>query len=191
MKRFLSAILVVAVALISSACSSVAPAYSPSVENAQTLKNYGTPATVGQFTAEPSVFHGNESGFNVLRIRANSMRSPIGNTFGDYMGEALKQELLLAKLLATDSNVEISGVFLKNDISAGGFTTGTVNISVRFIVKKKGQVAYDAIKSIDDEFPTGFAAATAIPHAVQHYSVAVQKLLASLYADPAFLSALK
>jgi hypothetical protein len=35
------------------------------------------------------------------------------------------------------------------------------------------------------------AAAVAIPRAVQEYPVAIQKLLASLYSDKAFIDALK
>jgi hypothetical protein len=85
----------------------------------------------------------------------------------------------------------VSGALQKNDINAAGFGTATGDIAARFVVKRGGEVRYDQVKSIHDEWDSSFAGAVAIPRAQQRYPVMVQKLLAALYADPDFVQALK
>ena len=119
------------------------------------------------------------------------MTSPYENSFANYVAEAIKQELSLAKRYAADAGTEITGTLLKNDVDVSGFSTGSADISARFIVSRAGQITYDQIKSIHHEFPSSFAGAVAIPRGVQEYAVAVQNLLSQLYADSNFAAALK
>ncbi len=186
MDRLFSVVFSILVAASVSGCASIAaPEYSALPDNVQTLKDKGSPAKVGEFTTDSPAVH-------PLSLRGgNKMFSPYGNSYGNYINEALKQELSLAKILAKDVDVEITGVLLANDIDIGGFSTGFTTISVNFVVKKSGQIAYSATKSIIHEFPSAFAAAVVIPRAVQEYTVSVQKLLTELYADPAFFLSLK
>jgi hypothetical protein len=81
-------------------------------------------------------------------------------------------------------------VLLKNNVDANiGTATGT--ISARFIVKRGDEVRYDSVKTATTQWDSSFAAAIAIPRATQEYPLIVQKLLASLYADPAFMQAIQ
>jgi hypothetical protein len=52
-------------------------------------------------------------------------------------------------------------------------------------------VRYKKVHKAHHEWPSSFAGAIAIPAAQQNYHVVVQKLLASLFADPEFSAALK
>jgi hypothetical protein len=182
------ALLVALVAIaVSSGCTMVAPRYSPSLENVQKLKDSGVqPANVGIFDAAVS-----KESPKAISIRGSSLASPYDGSYGAYLAEALKQELSLAGKLAADTQLQVSGALRKNDINAAGFSTASGNVEARFVVTRNGEVRYDQVKSIIDEWESAFMGAVAIPRAQQRYPVMVQKLLASLYADPAFLQALK
>lgn len=174
-------------AALSTGCSMVAPRYSPSLENVQKLKDANLePTKVAAFESTPG-----KANPKALTVRASSMSSPYDGSYANYLTEALKQELSLAGKLAPDAQVEVKGALQKNDISAGGFSTNSGDIEARFVVTRGGTVKYDQVKSVHDEWESSFVGAVAIPRAQQRYPVIVQKLLAALYADPAFLQALK
>ena len=179
----LSCIFVVAVA--SSGCSIVAPHYSASMENVQKLKDSGTlGAKAGSFSGQ------DVSNANSISLRAASLTSPYGS-YANYLAEAVKQELQLAGKLNAGTDIEVSGILLKNDIDVSGFTTGYGNIEARFVVKSGEKVRYDRIKSAHAEWESSFAGAVAIPRGRDEYPRLVQQLLGTLYADQSFIEALK
>lgn len=186
MGRILSSLALSALAVVVSGCAVVAPAYTPSIDNVQALKGSGAgKARVGAFNAMQGTANPNP-----IPLRANTMRSPYGGTFSAYLSEAITRELTMAGKLAPDSDIEITGTLLKNQVDPA-ISTGTGTIEARFVVKKGGAVRYDRVKSAQREWESSFAAAIAIPRAVQEYSISVQTLLANLYADPDFINALK
>ncbi|WP_231878947.1 hypothetical protein [Collimonas arenae] len=185
--HFLRTICAMAAVVVMTGCSVMAPQYSASIDNVQKLKDSGDySAKVGAFTSKPG-----QGNVNPISLRGSSMNSPYQSSYAKYVEEAIKQELSLANKMAPNANAEVSGTLLKNDLDSSGFSTGTGDIEARFVVKKQGQILYDQVKSAHHEWPSSFAGAVAIPRAIQEYPNLVQKLLASLYADPAFLSALK
>lgn len=168
-------------------CAMVAPGYNPSMENVQSLKNNSTTAMkVTPFGSEKSPENNNP-----ISIRGSSLASPYDQSYSSYLTAALKQELQLANRLSNDAGIEVTGILLKNDIDAAGFSTGYTTVSARFIVKKDGKEVFNQVKTVKYEFPSSFVGSVAIPAAVQSYNVAVQKLLASLFADQAFNLATK
>ena len=60
------------------------------------------------------------------------MESSVGAGFADYLAVALQQELELARLLKAQASTEVSGILLKNDISAGGINTNSGEIEARW-----------------------------------------------------------
>lgn len=187
MNRFISFAMAASIAMASTGCAMIAPQYTASLDNVQTLKDSGTQvAKVGAFTAVAD-----KANANPISIRGSTLASPYQESYANYVAEAIKQELSLAKKLSPDATVEITGTLLKNDIDASGFTTGTADVEARFVVKRANVVNFDKVKSAHIEFPSSFAGAIAIPRAVQAYSDVVQKLLTTLYADPAFISAIR
>lgn len=174
------------VAALTSGCSMVAPRYSPSLENVQQLKDAGVQtAKIGAFESTPG--KGNPKS---ISLRGSSMSSPYDGSYGQYLAEALKQELSLAGKLAADADIEVTGALQKNDIDTA-IGTASGDIAARFVVTRGGTVRYDQVKTVRDEWESSFVGAVAIPRAQQRYPVMVQKLLAALYADPAFMQALK
>ena len=173
-------------AALTSGCSMVAPKYSPSLENVQKLKDSGVQTTnVGAFESTPS-----KENPASISLRGSSLSSPYDGSYGKYLAEALKQELSLAGKLAADAQIQVTGALQKNNIDTG-VGTAKGDIAARFVVTRSGAVRYDQVKSIHDEWDSSFVGAVAIPRAQERYPLIVQKLLAALYADPAFLQALK
>lgn len=187
MNRLRTLLLLVFSVILSTGCSVMAPQYSASLDNVQTLKDSGNyAAKVGEFTS------GKDKGnANPISLRGSSLSSPYQNSYSNYLAEAVKQELSLAHKFSSSADVEVSGMLVKNDLDASGISVGRGEIEARFVVKKDNQIRYDQVKAVSHEWPSSFVGAIAIPRAIQEYPSLVQKLLAALYADNAFLSALK
>ena len=170
-----------------SGCAMLAPRYNASLENVQKLKDSGMqPAKVGKFTSTPD-----KGNANPISIRGNSLNSPYEGSYASYLAQALQQELSLAGKLAPDAQTEISGTLQKNDINVPPTGSASGDLAARFVITRGGQTRYDQVKSIHDEWDSSFVGAIAIPRAQERYPTLVQKLLAGLFADPAFLEAVK
>lgn len=175
------------VSVFAVGCAGLAPNYAPSIDNVESLKKSGVEAvSVGVIDVKADM-----PGGASISLRANTMASPVGKNFGDYIAAALRQELELAKLYHAQSGVVISGTLLRNNIDAGGISTNAGQIEARFVVKRAGQVRYDQIKRIEHQWESSFAGAVAIPLAVNNYNVMVQKLISSLVTDPDFAQSLR
>jgi len=187
MRRLILALVASSSVLLASGCSLMAPQYTTNIDNVQKLKDNGEfSAKVGKFDSDK-----NDANANPITLRGSPLRSPYGDSYAEYVAEAIKQELSLAGKLKPTADVEISGVLLKNDIDARGFSKANGDIEVRFVVKKGLEVRYDQIKTVHYEWESSFLGPVAIPRAQQEYPNLVRKLLEALLADPAFLQALK
>lgn len=178
----------IAVSAFLVGCAGPAPNYAPSIDNVETLKKIqGAPAVKTGTIAVTAGMPGAAS----LQLRANTMTSPVGKNYGDYIAAALRQELELAKLYNPQSGVEISGTLLKNNIDAGGISTNAGQIEARFVVTANGQVRFDKVKRIEKKWESSFVGAVAIPLAANNYPLMVQSLVAALVTDPDFVKAIR
>lgn len=185
--RLLLATGTLAAAALITGCAGPAPNYAPSVDNVETLKKAGvSPARVGTVGVTPGM-----PGASSLSIRANSIASPVGSHFGDYVAAALRSELELAKLIDPASPAEISGTLTRNNIDAGGISTASGQMEARFVVKRGDQVRFDKVKSVTHQWESSFVGAVAIPAAANNYPIMVQKLVGQLVSDPDFVKALR
>jgi len=185
LRGFSLAVAASAVALLSG-CAIQAPTYTPSLDNSALVKNAPKSVAVGAFTVTASTV-----GATSIGLRGSSLESPVGKDYAAYLAEALRKELVLAGKLDEKSKIEISGVLLKNDISAGGFATASGEIEARFIVKNDGQQRYDKVQRAYIGWESSFVGAIAIPKAQQQYTAMVQKLLSELFADAEFQKAIR
>jgi hypothetical protein len=186
MKRFVLASAALMAALFIGGCTTVAPNYSASIDNVELLKKAGGfHANVGAFSALPG-----DGNANPISLRGNPMVSPYDNSYATYVAQAIRADLTLAGKLAPSSDVELSGMLMKNDIDTA-IGTAKANVQLRLIVKKAGQVRYDQVKSVEHTWESSFVGAIAIPKAKGEYPVTIQKLLASIYSDRAFIDALQ
>ncbi len=168
-------------------CATHARDYSPSVDNVMTLKKNNMATSNVSFITVAASGEGGTS----LKLRANTMVSPIGNNFGDYIANSLRQELELAKLFDPKSGTIIYGELLRNEVDASSFSAGVGQIEVRFFAKRDGQVRFNKVIRIGHQWESSFAAAVAIPNAKKAYPEMVQKLITVLITDADFVNALK
>lgn len=179
-------LLLAAPAVLLGACSMVAPPYSPSVDNIESLKSMpAAHARLGEFSSTPG-----PANYYPVPLRADSMRSPVGKSFGDYLADAMTRELTMAGKLSPQSDVEIKATLITNDIDAG-LAQGSAKLAARFVVTRSGDIRYDNVVSAQTQWDSAFAAMIAVPKAREEYPIAVQKLLGALYADPAFRKAIE
>ncbi len=178
------AALAMAVAL--TGCAVKAPPYDPSINNVTVLKRSGgNPVSLGAFTVAAAA-----KGASSISLRGSPLQSPVGDNYAAYLADAIKKELDLAKLLNTGSKLEVSGSLIGTDVDTA-MGTASGYIEARFVVKKDGQVTYDKTQRGSASWESSFIGAIAIPAAQQNYPRVVQDLLAKLYSDVEFQSALK
>lgn len=169
--------------MIISGCSVSTPPYEPTIANAQAIKISNVkPLNVGNFETPKNL--------NSIGLRASSLNSSVGNSFGDYLTEALTAELKLAQVWSGVSNTVVSGELLKNDIDISGFSVGTGIISVHFKVKKGDDVVFDKDITANHEFESSFMGNIAIPNGQMSYVDLVQNLVKALFSDPEFIKAI-
>ncbi len=182
---YLSAAIVAAACLVG--CAGPAPNYAPSIDNVEALKKTnGRAMKTGAISVAPGM-----QGAQSISLRGSTMVSPVGGHYGDYLAEALRQELELAKLHNRQSDIEITGTLLKNDMNAAGVSTGVGQMEARFIVKVRQEVRFDKVKRVEHQWESSFAGAVAVPLATQNYPVMVQKLVGLLVRDPDFVKAIR
>lgn len=184
MLKVISGLLLV---LAVSACSVVAPNYSPAVENVQMLRDSGAkPAKVGSFKADPKAGNDEE-----ISLRGSSMTSPVGGKYSAYVEDAMRSDLRAARLLDEKSALEITGILIQNDVDVSGISEGMAIMEGRVLVKRGDEVRYDRTKSVKIVFESSFAGAIAIPKGIQAYPELVQKFLSAVYSDKEFINSLK
>jgi len=180
--------LIIGTALALCACASLsAPRYTAALENVQKLSDAGVRSVqVSAFTVIPA--HDNA---NPILLRGAPLNSPYNHSYADYLTEAVREEFKQAGKLSGRAPLIVSGTLQRNWIDLPGLGPGAGELQARFIVTQGGAVRYDQLKFIHEEWNSSFVGKEAIPRAQSHYPLMMQRLLASLYADPDFVTALK
>ena len=184
--RSLRLALLCAIAALATGCAMQAPRYQPSLDNVEAVKKVPSPMAVGAFTVQAG-----GAGVTAIGLRGSSMTSPVGADYAAYLADALQQELQLAGKLDAKSKIVITGVLVKNDIAAGGFSTNSGEIEANFTVLKDGKESWRGSQRAELSWESSFIGAVAIPKAQQQYPLVVRKLITQLFADAGFLAALK
>lgn len=128
---------------------------------------------------------------NHLTIRGGSYISPYQASYVEYLKQALSAELKEANLLDPASAVGLAGFLVANDLDASGFSKANARMDARFQITRSGKVTFDKVLSARFDWDSNILGMIAIPQAIQNYPTVVQRLLATLYADPEFNAALK
>lgn len=185
---YVARILFILLLALLSGCSISTQNYQPSLVNVQSLRgNQGLSTNVGTFVPKG----GDEAAVTNIKLRGSTLTSPYG-TFSSYIEAAVRQEITDAGILDKDSPKTVSGILIKNNLDANGFSVGTADIEVEFsVTDPAGRVIYHRVISAHHEWPSSFVGAVAIPAAQQNYHITVQKLLEQLFADKEFISAIK
>lgn len=176
------------VVIASSACSVATNRYQVSPFNVGELKEANIDAcSVGSFVL------GNQPGvIDPMHFRGFSrFKSPVGDSFADYIAKALSDELALAGAYSPDSELNISGTVVMHNFDASDLVVGTGDLGVEFVVKRGTGVVYKKVVSIRHEFDSSFFGAAAASNMNIAYPIAVSKLLGKLIDDKDFIAAMK
>lgn len=119
----------------------------------------------------------------------NTLGSPVGDSFAQYLKETLRVELEAAQLLDPDSSTRITGTLMDSMLDPA-MSTGKGRLQARFVVKQADAVKYDRALEVNSEWESSFVGAVAIPAAIQNYQLMYRKLVGQLFADPDFRKAL-
>lgn len=179
-------VVVAAATLVSGCASFTAPAYSPHYETIDRLKKINIEKlSVGE--AQP---RDTNAPVNTITLRGAPLTSPSG-TFANYLENAIRSDLMELGLYDPKSTTRIDAVILKNEIDVSGFSTGYGAMEVKLTINKKGALTFEKVYLVNTQFESSFAGAVAIPKAQNEYPNLVRALLQKVYADPAFIEAVK
>jgi hypothetical protein len=187
MKKIIIFVLLFPWLLVMTGCSTVAPSYSGSRQNIEAINSIGEfKFAVDRFTD----FDGPDNR-KELSMRGSTATSPYGKTFASYIESAVRQDLSISGKFLDSSRNRISGVLLKNDVDASGFSTGTGICEVEFSLINDSNVLFKKRITQNHQWESSFAGAVAIPKATNEYPVMVEKLLNKLFNDNDFIVAVK
>jgi hypothetical protein len=174
-----------AVAALLGACSHPAPPYQASVASIDTTSRLGAPIAVGKFGYAP----GREAELNSVGARASSFTSPVNNSYADYFADAAKKELSAAGKLDPASSRVLTGVLLRNDLSAASMAELHSELQVRFRLADQDKALFEKVIESKRTGDSHFIGAIAIPRALDMYVANIQVLMRNLFGDPDFVQA--
>ena len=179
-------VLALAASMLLAGCvTTPAMTYQPSIDNTQLLMRDGRgKLAVDAFTASPTVDN------TRLGVRLSHLTGGGSDgTFSGYLHDALQAELGTAGRLDPASPLRLSGTLTGNVLDGDGAKTGFAKVGAHFVLKRGAQTLYERDLSATHQWESSFIGAIAIPAAMQNYTTAVQKLLATLFGDPEFVAA--
>ena len=174
-------------AVVLTGCASfVAPTYSPDYPSIDRLKTSQLgKIAVGEFQPRSP-----EAPVNKITLRGAPFVTTQGS-FAQYLEEAIRSDLTELRVLDPKADTRIDATLLKNDMDVSGINTVVGFIDVIFSVIKSGETGHETIYSDKTQFESSFAAAVAVPKGQSEYPRLVRTLLQTIYADPAFIAAVK
>jgi hypothetical protein len=145
------------------------------------------PAAMGSFRLDASRPAAEDQSISMRG--SNTVSSPVGGSFAQYLRESVKVELEAAGLYDPAASAVISGTLTRSAADAA-VGTGKAQLGARFQVTRNGVVKFDQELAVDDSWESSFVGATAIPLAAAHYEGLYRKLAAKLLTDPGFRTAM-
>jgi len=161
-----------------------APKYQPAIGNTELLLKQSTKLGIGKFSAASGVSN------HSLTVRTSALTGGSDGTFSTYLQDAMISELQTSARYDASSQLQISGVLTRNELSSG-VSTGTATVGAEFALTRNDQVCFKKTLVADHNWESSFIGAVAIPAAFTNYPTTVQKLLGELFADPDFIAAVR
>jgi len=159
----------------------------PSMANLEVLQAVTiAPVNVGQFVladGKPAEMD------KVLSVRGNAVYSPIDDSFAQFLKESLVTELRTAGKYDPAAPTVVRGWLTENRMEAGGMEGNRAFLGARFAVNHGEQVVYDKELAAQARWDADFAGVSAVPAAINEYTMLFRKLLGQLFADEDFRKA--
>lgn len=173
---------ILAVSMIGCVSTPV-PNYEAGVDNTEAILRARLHSlAVDPFDATPGVDR-------PLGMRGSQLQGGTSGSFAVYLHDAVVTELDTAGRYDPKSPLHLSATLVRNELDAGGAKIGTARIAAHFRLVRDGRVVFDKTLDAENRWESSFMGAIALPAAMDHYSGALQKLVAALVADPEFRAA--
>jgi hypothetical protein len=172
--------------LFLAACvSPPAAKYQPAIDNTRILLGQSARLAVGKFSAAPGVSN------HALAVRTSELTGGGSDgAFSTYLHDAIVVELQTSGRYDDSSQLRISGVLTRNELSSG-IATGTAAVGAEFALTRNDEVCFKKTLVAEHTWDSSFLGVVAIPAAFGNYPTTVQKLLGELFADPDFIAAIR
>ena len=180
------AIVALMAATVSGCASAPAPMYQPSKDNIEEIKQIAQPVNISKFSLRSS-----DQAKEVISLRAARMVSPYGNSYGEYLENALKLDFSLAGKLSPESELRVTGSMTKNDLDASGLNIGTGVAEVAIQVQNGQRVMLEKKYTITHTWESSFMGMEAIPKAASQYPIVIEKLINLIVKDKEFKGVLE
>ena len=177
-------VLAVGVLALSGCVSLQAPGYQPSIAATQGLMK-DVQGSIGIDRIDAAAGVENKS----LSIRGSTMSGGSDGTYSTYLHDALKSTLESAGRFDAASATRLSGTLDANDLNGANMSTGSATIGAHFVLSREHTTVFDKEVKANQQWPSSFIGAIAIPAAVQNYATTMQKLVEQLFSDPDFIKA--
>ena len=178
--------------MLMAGCGSIATInnYQPSSANIAAVKAAPFAAiAVGEFTLAPDAEPNTDKGI-MLGGGGGGFGSPVGDSFAQFLRQAIVTELTAADKFAPDSEIVLQGQLVRNQGVRGLAISGaSAAIAAQFQVRRNGELLFDKRLSADAVWKSSFAPDIALVEAKGQYLNLYGRLLAKLFADPEFHSA--
>ncbi|TLD86541.1 hypothetical protein [Helicobacter sp. MIT 05-5294] len=176
MKRFLYLSLIGLFALLFVGCGIKTQTYHSSADNMLELKKYNTKVKVGAFSA-------NNAGENHILCRlAETISTPSGETFSEYIRKALIEELKIAGLYDENSDIVIIGNL--NNIY-GSSMIGNAYWSFDITISQENTSKTFNVQSKTD-YPSAYLAFTACTNMASTLNTGVKDLINKIITHKEF-----
>ncbi|RLA84028.1 MAG: hypothetical protein DRG78_02645 [Epsilonproteobacteria bacterium] len=168
-KKVLTTILSVAAAsILFSGCGVKVATYGASSDNVNKLKTYNAKLNVNNFTAT-------KSDSSIMCRMSDPIKTPNGETFEEYVENALIEELKMAGLYSKDAKITLNGHL--NEVNASS-TPGSANWEFSVKVSSSNGKSFTVISKKD--YSSSFMAHYACNDMAEAFRPAVQKLISSI-----------
>jgi hypothetical protein len=173
-------LLAAATAVLLAGCAHTLASYPPAISN-RALVQAGTPAPLALGTFSNASGNADAQG---VSARGMLFKPPQGD-YAAYLRAALEAELRQAGRYDASAPLKLSGVLQRNSLDTG-VPTGRAELQARFRLEREGRVVYEGEQRVGTSWDSSFVGMLAVPVAETNYVTAYQKLIAQLFADPAF-----
>lgn len=184
-KKVIANILLILSLSLNTACTVTGVTYEASSYNVREAeKTLDNNLAVGDFSRKQNSLVQDPWIFR----EASKVASPIGEGHHDYIADAIKTELMLARRYDANSDLVLTGEMFQHLVDAG-MSEGVGSVGMRFMLDSAGSIIYDENKFIEHKWDSAFVGVTAANKAYRGHLEMTSKLINNLFSDTNFINA--
>ena len=186
--RPLGSMLIVALGLLAAGCTAQMGMPQASLSTIEKVRSPDIAVMrVGNFVPVPALAGAKDKS---MSLRADSLTSPVDDSFAKYLGRTIEVNLKAAGKYDANSPLVLDGILTESDVRTP-FGTSSGELGAKFTLVKSGSTVFEKHIEVTDQWESSVIAAIAVPDSINHYTALFDKLTAELFTDKDFVTALK